>query len=139
MVSKTLCALRPGPPMNFSFAAPTPLEYFSSLVQNDDQFPLLEAAASLAQDEYPKLDVQQVLAEVDELTERLHRRIPADASALHRLRLLNQFYFGELKFGGNAGHNGAEYSSCIAAGFTHEFLFCCTDPAGVFLLAGAKR
>lgn len=87
--------------MNFSFAAPTPLEYFSSLVQNDDQFPLLEAAASLAQDEYPRLDVQQVLAEVDELTERLHRRIPADASALHRLRLLNQFYFGELKFGGN--------------------------------------
>ena len=47
--------------MLLNLTAPTPLEYFSSLVQSDDHFPLLEAAASLAQDEYPELDVQQVL------------------------------------------------------------------------------
>ncbi len=47
--------------MQFSFTAPTPLEYFAFLVQSDDDFPLLEAAISLAQDEYPDLDVQQVL------------------------------------------------------------------------------
>ena len=45
----------------------TPLDYFASLVQSDDQFPLLEAAASLAQDEEPALDVQQVLDDVARL------------------------------------------------------------------------
>ncbi|HSV47277.1 MAG TPA: transglutaminase, partial [Ramlibacter sp.] len=50
--------------MSLNLAAPTALEYFSALVLSDDQFPLLEAAASLAQDEYPDLDVQQVLGDV---------------------------------------------------------------------------
>ncbi len=87
--------------MQFSFAAPSPLEYFSSLVQSDDHFPLLEAAVSLAQDEYPDLDVQQVLGDVDQLLARLKRRLPADAGALQRLRVLNQFFFRDLSFGGN--------------------------------------
>lgn len=87
--------------MNLSLAAPTPLEYFDALVQSDAQFPLLEAAISLAQDEYPHLDVQQVLDEVDQLLERIRRRIPADAPATHKLRMLNQFFFRELHFRGN--------------------------------------
>ncbi len=87
--------------MVFKFDVPTPLAYFSSLVQSDEQFPLLEAAACLAQDEYPELDVQRVLGDVDQLLARLKRRLPADAPALQRLRLLNQFFFRELSFGGN--------------------------------------
>lgn len=87
--------------MNLSLVAPSPLEYFRTLVQSDAQFPLLEAAISLAQDEYPQLDVQQVLAEVDQLLDRLKRRIPADAPASHRLRMLNQYFFRELHFRGN--------------------------------------
>lgn len=87
--------------MNLSFDSPTPIEYFSSLVKSDEGLPLLEAAISLAQDEYPHLDVEQVLGEVDQLLARLKRRIPADASAMHRLRLLNQFFFHDLHFGGN--------------------------------------
>ena len=87
--------------MKLSFETPTPLEYFSKLVQSDEQFPLLEAAVSLAQDEYPLLDVQQVLAEADQLLERLKRRIPADAPAMQRVRVLNQFFFSDLSFGGN--------------------------------------
>lgn len=87
--------------MPLSFQAPTPLEYFASLVQSDEQFPLLEAAAALAQDEYPELDVQQVLGDVDQLLARIKRRIPADAAPLQRLRMLNQFFFRELSFGGN--------------------------------------
>ena len=77
--------------MTFSFQVPTALAYFESLVQSDDHFPLLEAAASLAQDEYPDLDVQQVLGDVDQLLARLKRRLPADAAPLARLRALNQF------------------------------------------------
>lgn len=87
--------------MNLSFTAPTTLEYFSSLVQSDAQFPLLEAAITLAQDEYPHLDVQQVLGEVDQLLARVKRRIPEDAPAMHKLRVLNQYFFRDLNFGGN--------------------------------------
>jgi len=87
--------------MNLSLIAPTPLQYFGALVQSDAEFPLLEAAISLAQDEYPHLDVQQVLDEVDQLLERVRRRIPADASAAHKLRMLNQFFYRELHFRGN--------------------------------------
>ena len=87
--------------MLLNFTAPTPLEYFSSLVQSDDEFPLLETACSLAQDEYPDIDVQQVLGEVDQLLARLKRRLPADAASLQRLRALNQFFFRDLSFGGN--------------------------------------
>lgn len=87
--------------MQLNFDVPTPLAYFSSLVQSDEHFPLMEAAACLAQDEYPDLDVQQVLGDVDQLLARLRRRLPPDAPALQRLRSLNQFFFRELSFGGN--------------------------------------
>ena len=45
-------------------------------MQSDDQFPLLEAAASLAQDEEPTLDVQQVLDDVARLVKRVKARMP---------------------------------------------------------------
>lgn len=87
--------------MRLNFEVPSPLQYFASLVQSDEHFPLLEAAISVAQDEYPDLDVQQVLGDVDQLLARLKRRLPADAPALQRLRALNQFFFRDLNFGGN--------------------------------------
>jgi regulator of sirC expression with transglutaminase-like and TPR domain len=87
--------------MQLNLTVPSPLQYFTSLVQSDEHFPLLEAAVSLAQDEYPDLDVQQVLGDVDQLLARIKRRLPADASALQKLRLLNQFFFHDLNFGGN--------------------------------------
>ena len=87
--------------MQLNLAVPSPLQYFSCLVQSDEQFPLLEAAISLAQDEYPDLDVQQVLGDVDQLLARVMRRLPTDASPLQKLRTLNQFFFQDLHFGGN--------------------------------------
>ena len=87
--------------MNLSLNLPTPLEYFSALVHADADFPLLEAAISLAQDEYPELAVQQVLGDVDQLLARLLRRLPADAGPLQRLRALNQFVYRDLNFAGN--------------------------------------
>ncbi|MEP6557188.1 MAG: tetratricopeptide repeat protein [Burkholderiales bacterium] len=87
--------------MQFRFEAPTPLEFFRSLVHSDEQFPLLEASASLAQDEYPQLDVQQVLGDVDQLLARLKRRLAGDAAPLARLRTLSQFFYRDLGFGGN--------------------------------------
>lgn len=88
-------------PSAYEIPSSTPLAYFASLVRDDDSLPLLEASAAVAQDEYPDLDVQAVLGEVDVLQSRLRRRCAADADALQRLRALNQFFFRDLGFGGN--------------------------------------
>ena len=101
--------------MQLNFTAPTPIEYFGALVLSDEHFPLLEAAASLAQDEYPDLDVQQVLGDVDQLLARLKRRLPADAAPLQRLRSLNQFFFRDLSFGGNVNDYGDPDNSYLNA------------------------
>jgi regulator of sirC expression with transglutaminase-like and TPR domain len=90
--------------MPLNFQAPSSLEYFTALVREDDGFPLLEATVAVAMDEYPELDVQTVLGDVDQLLARLRRRLPADAGPLQRLRLLNQFFFQDLGFGGNVNH-----------------------------------
>ena len=90
--------------MKLSYDVPTPLDYFASLVQSDGNFALFEAAVSLAQDEYPELDVHAVLGEVDTLLERMRRRLPADAGPLQKLRILNQFFFRDLGFGGNVNN-----------------------------------
>ena len=90
--------------MAFHVDPPTPLDYFAALVQSDDGFPLLEATACVAMDEYPDLDVQTLLGDVDQLLARLRRRLPADAAPLQRLRLLNQFFFQDMGFGGNVNH-----------------------------------
>lgn len=87
--------------MALNFTIPTPLAYFAALVQSDEHFPLLEAAACLAQDEYPELDMEQVLGDVDRMAARLKRRLAPGTQALERVRVLNQFFFGDLGFGGN--------------------------------------
>ena len=87
--------------MQISYTAPTPLAYFASLVEADDDFPLFEAAISLGQDEYPTLDVESVLESVDQLLARVRGRLPADAAPMQKLRILNQFFFTDLHFAGN--------------------------------------
>ena len=61
----------PGPIM---FETPTALGYFASLVADDASLSLIEAAASLGQDEFPRLDTQDVLAQIDALAVRLLTR-----------------------------------------------------------------
>ncbi|MEO7337609.1 MAG: tetratricopeptide repeat protein [Caldimonas sp.] len=89
-------------PGSLHFQVPTTLEYFASLVADDESLPLIEAAASIAQDEFPQFDTQRVLGEIDARADRLRKRIPSDAVPVQRLRWLNRFFFQELGFGGNA-------------------------------------
>ena len=77
------------------------LDYFASLVQEDDSIPLFEAALSIAQDVDPNLDLAGTQAEVDMLAAKLQRRFPSDASSIQKLRLLNHFFYRELGFAGN--------------------------------------
>lgn len=91
-------------PTAYEFPTPTPLGYFAALVGDDEALPLFEAATSIAQDEYPDLDVQQVLGDMDQMLSRVRRRCPADAGPLQRLRTLNQFFFRDMGFGGNVNN-----------------------------------
>jgi len=88
----------PGP---LSFETPTALDYFATLVADDASLSLVEVAVSIAQDEYPRLDTQSVLAQIDALADKLRRRFPGDAVPVQRLRWLNRFFFQELGFAGN--------------------------------------
>ncbi|MDE1948314.1 MAG: tetratricopeptide repeat protein [Burkholderiales bacterium] len=96
------------------FEAPTALEYFASLVADDASMPLIEAAAAVAQDEYPQLDPQDTLSRIDSLADRLKRRLPADAGPMQRLRLLNRFFFGELGFAGNVNNYADRRNSYLS-------------------------
>lgn len=80
----------------------TPLDYWSLLVREDASLPVFEAALSIAQDEYPSLDILALLHQIDEFASRLRARLPADASMQHRVHCLNQLFFKELGFRGNA-------------------------------------
>jgi regulator of sirC expression with transglutaminase-like and TPR domain len=77
------------------------LDYFATLVADDDSLPVTEAALSLAQDAYPDVDLQGTLAELDELALRLKRRLPENAGLTDRIGALNRFFFRELGFAGN--------------------------------------
>jgi regulator of sirC expression with transglutaminase-like and TPR domain len=90
--------------MPLHFETPTALEYFTTLVADDASLSVLEAAVAVAQEDLPGLDPQAVLAEIDALAARLKRRIPADAVAVQKVRLLNRYFFQELGFGGNVNN-----------------------------------
>lgn len=95
---------------------PSHLDYFATLVAEDQGFPLLEAAIAVGQDRDPQLDPQSVMVALDRLGARLARRIPADAVPLQRLRWLNRYFFDELAFGGNVNDYYAadnSYLHCV--------------------------
>ena len=83
----------------------TPLDYFATLVAPPDDgedIPLTEAALSIAQDIDARLDLATVQSDIDRLAATLKARLPADAGQVHKLRLLNRYFFHELGFAGNA-------------------------------------
>ena len=83
----------------------TPLDYFATLVSTPDDgedIPLTEAALSIAQDVDARLDLARVQSDIDRLAATLKARLPADAGQVHKLRLLNRYFFHELGFAGNA-------------------------------------
>ncbi len=96
-----------------NYVAPTPLDYFATLVAEDKGLNLLEAAISLAQDEYPQLDVLAVLADVDGLARRLRERIGSDATPPDRLQALTRFFHGDLGFAGNLNNYYAADNSVV--------------------------
>ena len=99
--------------MDLPLHPPTPLEYFASLVHSDDDLPLLEAAASIAQDEEPALDVARVLDDVDRLLRRVRTRLSPEADDLTRLAVLTQVFYKDLGFALNANDYYAPENSYL--------------------------
>ncbi|MCT9809812.1 tetratricopeptide repeat protein [Acidovorax sp. Be4] len=99
--------------MSLRFDSPSSLQYFATLVQSDEHLPLMEAAVCIAQDEFPELDIQAVLADIDQMQLRLARHLVGVHSPLQRLKVLNQFFFGEMGFGGNVNNYYAPENSYI--------------------------
>lgn len=99
--------------MHLNFDTPSPLDYFASLVQSDAHFPLLEAAACLAQDEEPDLDVQSVLDDVARVLKKVQIRLPMDADDLTRLAMLTQVFYKEMGFGVNTNNYYAPENSYL--------------------------
>ena len=60
------------------------LDYFATLVAEDEHFPLTAASIAVAQHAFPDLDVQHPLDEIDQLGDRVKKRISADAYAVQR-------------------------------------------------------
>ncbi|MFM1987695.1 MAG: hypothetical protein RJA99_652 [Pseudomonadota bacterium] len=79
----------------------TPLGYFRMLVGDAGSIPLLEAAASLALDAYPSLDLQAPLAAFDRLARQLADDCRGAATETARLQRLLRFVYGRQGFGGN--------------------------------------
>jgi regulator of sirC expression with transglutaminase-like and TPR domain len=77
------------------------LDYFTSLVAEDEHFPLTEATVAVAQHAYPDLDVQGVLDQIDQWGIKLKQRITPDTPPIQRLQLLKHFFYNELGFGPN--------------------------------------
>jgi regulator of sirC expression with transglutaminase-like and TPR domain len=80
------------------------LAYFQILVSDAEKIPLFEAAASLAQDEYPRLDLENVLSTVEQLGRRLSERCRNLSTELKRLQETSRFFHKELGFSGNVNN-----------------------------------
>lgn len=79
----------------------TPIDYFRTLVADTDHFPLLEAAAAIAHDEHPTLDLQSVLSAVDLLGKELADRCRETSTEIRRLQNAVAFFYREQRFAGN--------------------------------------
>lgn len=67
----------------------------------DEDVSLAEGALWIAASEYPGLAVDDYLARLDEMANKLRSRLRADVATAEKLLALNHFLFSELGFSGN--------------------------------------
>lgn len=83
------------------YASSEPLDYFRLLVADPDAIPLFEAAASIALDAYPTLDLQGVLDGVDAMAAEVAKACRGTGSEHARLERLLRFFHQTQGFAGN--------------------------------------
>ena len=79
-----------------------PLSPFAELLGRDDgRIDLARACLMIAQDAYPRLDVERYLGEIERMALRLRAHVPQDEGAEERVVALNQFLFEDMGYWGN--------------------------------------
>lgn len=79
-----------------------PLESFAELLARDDvRIDLAHACLMVAQDAYPKLDVERYLGEIERMAMRLRGQMPQTSQPEERVAALNEFLFDEVGYSGN--------------------------------------
>jgi regulator of sirC expression with transglutaminase-like and TPR domain len=99
--------------MDFKLSIPSAMDFFASLVQEGDDFPLLEAAICIAQDDYPNLDTEQTISLVETMRLKLKSRLQKQNDHLSKLRVLNMYFYDELGFAGNVNNYDDPQNSFI--------------------------
>ena len=69
--------------------------------KEDAHIDLARACLMIAQDAYPRLDVERYMAEIERMALRLRGRLPPSGDAGERIVALNNFLFAELGYLGN--------------------------------------
>ena len=84
--------------MNFSSAR----QYFYREIQQpDEQIDLAKAALYIAQEEYPRLDIQEYLNALDTMAMEVQERLPTEVYPLRIIKTINQYLYDDLGFSGN--------------------------------------
>jgi len=79
-----------------------PLEAFAQLLARDDaKIDLAHGCLMIAQDAYPRLDVERYLGDIERMAMRLRGRMPQTLGAEERVAALNEFLFEDLGYHGN--------------------------------------
>jgi regulator of sirC expression with transglutaminase-like and TPR domain len=72
-----------------------------ALAREDARIDLAQACLMIAQDAYPRLEVERYLGEIERMALRLRARLPAAGGAEESIVALNEFLFDDLGFWGN--------------------------------------
>lgn len=78
--------------------------FYSETRQPDEQINLAKAALYIAQEEYPKLDVDEYLKALDTMAAELSERLPEEKYPMRTIQAINSYLYEELGFAGNTSN-----------------------------------
>ncbi|MEO0852401.1 MAG: tetratricopeptide repeat protein [Cyanobacteria bacterium J06648_11] len=81
--------------------SPARHRFITEIRQPSAQIDLAKATLYIAQEEYPELDVEMYLAQLDAMAEAIAPRIPAERYPLRVIQSINAYLYEELGFSGN--------------------------------------
>lgn len=75
--------------------------FVQALARKDERIDLARACLMIAQDAYPRLDVERYLEEIERMALRLRAKLPPAGGAEESIVALNEFLFEQLGYWGN--------------------------------------
>lgn len=85
--------------MEFSIARQ---RFFQEVRQDDENISLEKAALYIAQEEYPDLEIDKYLIEIDRMAAEVKTRLPEAPYPLKIIQTINRYLYEELGFAGNS-------------------------------------